>query len=64
MASCHKPDPGIDDNLLIREVIVTHHEQLSMTIWEISVEGKAGATTPTPVGQLHTAPVLGYVFSN
>ena len=32
------------------------------TIWEIKVKGTAGATIPDPAGQLHGAPVLGYVF--
>ena len=31
-------------------------------MWDISVEGNAGGTTPIPVGQLDEAPVLGYVF--
>ncbi|WP_027392336.1 hypothetical protein [Aquimarina latercula] len=56
---CKKYD---NDNLKIIEVSVIHLEELSSTIWEIKVKGKAGETTPEPVGQLHGAPVLGYVF--
>jgi len=53
--------PG-DDNFSIIKARVTHDEHLGQTIWEITVKGTAGATTPTPVGQLNGAPVLGYVF--
>ncbi|MEM7393624.1 MAG: hypothetical protein AAF492_14860, partial [Verrucomicrobiota bacterium] len=41
---------------------VSHDAELDMTIWEITVKGKAGTVTPTPAGQLDGAPVLGYVF--
>lgn len=50
------------DDFTLVEATVQHDERLAMTIWEITVSGTAGATTPTPVGQLHGAPVLGYVF--
>ena len=46
----------------IEKVNVTHNASLASTIWEISVKGYAGKTTPTPAGQLNGAPVLGYVF--
>ena len=46
----------------ITSVEVTHHSDLDITVWEISVEGTAGKTTPIPAGQLDGAPVLGYVF--
>lgn len=46
----------------IKKVSVTHDEMLAATVWDIEVMGKAGATTPDPVGQLDGAPVLGYVF--
>ena len=46
----------------IIDASVTHWQELSTTIWEIKVHGNAGSTTPTPAGQLHNAPVLGYVF--
>lgn len=51
-----------DDNFLISKVRVTHDEKLAQTVWEITVSGKAGATTPNPAGQMNGAPVLGYVF--
>ncbi|MBW1298818.1 hypothetical protein [Aquimarina litoralis] len=50
------------DDFKVIETNVTHWKELSTTIWEIKVKGKAGATTPQPAGQLHNAPVLGYVF--
>ena len=46
----------------IEGVRVKHSEAIASTIWEITVKGDAGHTTPTPAGQLHGAPVLGYVF--
>jgi hypothetical protein len=36
--------------------------KIGATIWEITVKGTAGKTTPSPAGQLNGAPVLGYVF--
>jgi len=51
-----------NDNFKIESVQVTHNAEIGATIWEITVSGQAGATTPTPAGQLNGAPVLGYVF--
>lgn len=51
-----------NDDFLIRQVAVTHHAELDLTVWEINVAGSAGKTTPTPAGQMDGAPVLGYVF--
>ena len=51
-----------NDNFKINEVSVTHKLDLGVTIWEITVDGTAGKTTPTKVGQLDGAPVLAYVF--
>ena len=51
-----------NDNFLVEGVVVNHNEDLKITIWEISVKGTAGKTTPVPAGQLDGAPVLGYVF--
>ncbi|WP_421893308.1 hypothetical protein [Marinoscillum sp.] len=50
------------DDFAIQSVSVTSNPNLGVTIWEINVSGLAGNTTPTPVGQLDGAPVLGYVF--
>ena len=49
-------------NFDINEVGVTHDSDLEITVWKISVNGTAGATTPKKAGQLDGAPVLGYVF--
>lgn len=46
----------------ITAVRVVHDKELEVLIWEIQVSGMAGASTPNPVGQLHGAPVFGYVF--
>ncbi len=56
---CKKYD---NNNLQIVEASVLHDFSIASTIWEINVKGNAGETTPDPVGQLHGAPVLGYVF--
>lgn len=61
-ACTEKTDPYNNDDFVITKVEVTHDNQLQMTIWEITVKGNAGHTTPTPVGQLDGAPVLAYVF--
>lgn len=46
----------------ILEVEVRHVKDLAATIWEIRVDGDAGSVVPEAAGQLHGAPVLGYVF--
>ncbi|MDN5201936.1 hypothetical protein QQ008_11195 [Fulvivirgaceae bacterium BMA10] len=51
-----------NDNFKIKGVHVKHNKTLGLTVWEISVKGQAGYTTPKPAGQLNGAPVLGYVF--
>lgn len=51
-----------NDNFKIKKVKVTHDANIASTIWEITVHGNAGKTTPTPVGEMNGAPVLGYVF--
>lgn len=60
--SCAQKSEYKNDNFKINEVSVTHKPDLGITIWEIIVDGTAGKTTPTKVGQLDGAPVLGYVF--
>lgn len=60
--SCAQESEYKNDNFKINEVSVTHKPDLGITIWEIIVDGTAGKTTPTKVGQLDGAPVLGYVF--
>jgi hypothetical protein len=51
-----------NDDFKIEKVSVFHNTSIASTIWEITVSGNAGKTTPTPVGQMNGAPVLGYVF--
>jgi len=51
-----------NDDFQIKSVQVSHKATLGITVWEITVNGKAGSTTPTKAGQLDGAPVLGYVF--
>ena len=51
-----------NDDFALKEVRVTHKADLGISVWEMSVNGTAGKTTPTKVGQLDGAPVLGYVF--
>ena len=51
-----------NDDFAIKKVNVTHKTNLGVTVWEITVKGKAGKTTPIKIGKLDGAPVLGYVF--
>ncbi len=59
---CAQESEYKNEDFKINEVSVTHEPNLGVTIWEISVDGTAGKTTPIKVGQLDGAPVLGYVF--
>ncbi len=56
------PGPNENNDFQIESVRVAHYPELAATVWEIKVKGRAGATKPEPAGQLHGAPVLGYVF--
>jgi hypothetical protein len=51
-----------NDNFKITKAEVTNHTDLGILVWEITVAGNAGATTPLPAGKMNGAPVLGYVF--
>ncbi|MEX2411077.1 MAG: hypothetical protein WD607_06835 [Candidatus Paceibacterota bacterium] len=51
-----------NDNFQIESVTVKHWPEITATVWDITVQGEAGKTTPVPAGQLNGAPVLGYVF--
>lgn len=51
-----------NDNFKITKTLVTNHTDLDALVWEITVAGSAGATTPIPKGKMDGAPVLGYVF--
>jgi hypothetical protein len=57
-----KAQPGVDPNLDIRSVSVEYIPSLDLLVFEQTVRGKAGGTTPTAKGSLDGAPVLGYVF--
>ncbi|MFT3795073.1 hypothetical protein [Flavobacterium sp.] len=60
--ACDKCKNYDNHNFKIKSASVRHDASLGVTIWEIKVEGQAGATTPKPAGSLNGAPVLGYVF--
>lgn len=60
--ACEKCGNYSNDDFKIKSVSVKHEKSLAATVWEITVQGNAGKTTPTPAGQLNGAPVLGYVF--
>ncbi len=60
--ACDKCANYNNDDFQIRKVSVKHSPEIGSTIWEITVKGTAGKTTPKPAGQLNGAPVLGYVF--
>ncbi|OUS02001.1 hypothetical protein A9Q86_04945 [Flavobacteriales bacterium 33_180_T64] len=62
LSCAQEENPYNSEDFNIREVNVRHKADFGITIWEITVEGKAGKTTPIKVGQLDGAPVLGYVF--
>ena len=47
-----------NNDFSITEVTVTHKPELGVTVWEISVAGTAGNTTPVKAGQLDGAPVF------
>ncbi|AEM71797.1 hypothetical protein Murru_2771 [Allomuricauda ruestringensis DSM 13258] len=60
--ACDKCKDYDNDDFQIKNVSVKHSDDIAATIWEITVKGTAGKTTPTPAGQMNGAPVLGYVF--
>jgi hypothetical protein len=49
-------------DLTLTDARVTHHKALDVLAFSVTVDGTAGATTPSPNGALDGAPVLGYVF--
>lgn len=60
--ACDKCSKFNNSDFKLKSAKITHHKDLGVTVWEIKVDGKAGATVPTAVGKLNGAPVLGYVF--
>jgi hypothetical protein len=51
----------VTPDLAIVDAAIRHDRDLDLLLFEIEVEGEAGATTPSPNGALDGAPVLGYV---
>ncbi len=62
LTACAQESPYNTTDFKIQSVSVTAEKDLGVLVWEIKVDGKAGNTVPTAVGQLDGAPVLGYVF--
>ncbi len=62
MFGCEDCKKYKNEDFTIKKVSVFHDSAIASTIWKITVHGNAGKTTPTPVGQMNGAPVLGYVF--
>ncbi|WP_212747655.1 hypothetical protein [Fodinibius saliphilus] len=46
----------------LNQAVVSYQNELDLLIFEMSVKGTAGNTTPEPAGQMNGAPVLGYIF--
>ncbi|WP_090156521.1 hypothetical protein [Dyadobacter soli] len=62
-ASAQKPGEKYNNkDYKLKAAQVTYESRIDALIFEITVEGQAGKTTPTPVGSMKGAPVLGYVF--
>lgn len=49
-------------DMAIKGAKVKYMKELDLLVFEVDVEGTAGATAPKARGQLNGAPVLGYVF--
>lgn len=62
VSACEKCGNYNNENFQITSVSIKYSPEIAATIWEITVKGIAGKTTPIPIGQLNGAPVLGYVF--
>ncbi len=55
-------EPGNANDLQITATKAQVHEDLGVLALEITVQGKAGQSTPQAAGKMDGAPVLGYVF--
>lgn len=67
LISCSKDEdpptePEIDANFNITSTQGKYNADLEQIVLSMDVSGVAGSTTPTAIGQLDGAPVLGYVF--
>lgn len=60
-AGAQTPVPD-SPNLAITAASVTYVADYDMLVFDVTVKGTAGATTPTARGRMDGAPVLGYVF--
>ena len=57
------PDPlAVTDDLLVTNARVDYRADLDLLVFELEVQGTAGATYPRAAGQMDGAPVLAYVF--
>ena len=63
-AQGNNEDPSFasSTDLVIESTSVVYSQDLEQLVFTIEVEGSAGVTKPSPVGQMDGAPVLGYVF--
>jgi len=63
--SAFAQEPGAKYNnadYKLKAAEVIYDRKYDALVFEVTVEGQAGKTTPTPVGSMNGAPVLGYVF--
>jgi hypothetical protein len=61
--SCDKcRDFAKSEDFNIKAARIVYNKAFGTLEFEITVAGKAGGTTPTPIGKFDMAPVLGYVF--
>ena len=56
------PEPKIDSNFNLTEATAYYNDELEQIEMTIKVEGTAGNSIPTAIGQLDGAPVWAYVF--
>ena len=66
MAADHKTATQAESlntkDMALESASVTYYQDLELIVFAIEVQGIAGNTYPMPNGELHGAPVLGYVF--
>lgn len=66
MAADHKMTPQSESlntkDMALESASVTYYQDLELIVFALEVQGMAGNTYPSPNGELHGAPVLGYVF--
>jgi hypothetical protein len=62
VAAALSPVPEASAHLELTAATVSYLQELDLLVFEQRVKGTAGAVVPTARGELHGAPVLGYVF--